>query len=585
MGGPLFRQLRALNFWIIGSYLFALSLPTYGENPRLRLQQLRLQKPTQQNRQTQQKQKRRRQRDTNAGANAESEEAKENPAKKRELADRKGQVGFQAGKGNGGGGSGVPLPFAWVGCIFVDPDYSDDEVNQMVAGMVRIATACQVSFVPEIFKIKDANYPDDPNFINTSGKISCNLQDKYKDLEKFSVMSAVKKTYKDTAAKMCYPPPPPGQSYKPTAGCAELGPPGPGVDPNDVTNWTNSNSGHGGGSAGATGARASILVSSGVVGTTASHEMFGHNVLGRPNGPEYGLGIGKFPSEPGYGSGQGPKDQFSEEGCAIFRSNAVDNSDKRFASDVNRDRYYKQSSRKEVSYGIPLFKTGKGGRYAKIPSRPIAQTVGEESRGTSGHPKTTGSQSTPQQNVNFVENNVSLATSQKEEEFISIKFGDSVASTDSLDSFDLGGSSVFSEDVAASGGSDGLQYNEEAAKATSNESTGSLSGINPERREPQNPNYNRQESEIYASSSQAGEVEFDTTNPFENGDPKKRDRERGRQSVTVTLSGADTRREPATQKSQPPQFPSVALDPLPSSGGGDAEFFSDTGKSLSIPEF
>lgn len=238
----------------------------------------------------------------------------------------------------GSGPPGQPLPKWLPTCILVDPSIPTG--NEMIKGFAKYAAACGVVLEPYPFTIR-GNYPNSPDTINNLAKTACNL-DKILGVPFASVSTVVK--YRDTAGIMC------GDTENPesVAGCAELGK-GPGGGNRSAQDQQKMQqamkaSGHFGGNVSG-GVAANIVVPQGANADVLTHENGGHNWMGEPNGPAYGLGIGE--NGGGGASGGG----FNAAGCAILAQSAYANDGSHFY-DPAREIYYVKTDDARFQYDL-----------------------------------------------------------------------------------------------------------------------------------------------------------------------------------------------------------------------------------------
>lgn len=237
----------------------------------------------------------------------------------------------------GGGSSAVALPKWLPTCILIDPSIPNG--NDIVRGLAKIAADCGVVLDPYPFTIR-SNYPNSPDAINNNAKKACDL-DRVLGVPFASVSTIVK--YRDTAGIMC------GETEDPesVAGCAELGkgPGGGGGRDRNKMQQQMQASGHFGGNVSG-GIAANIVVPQGANAEVTAHENFGHNWMGEPNGPAYGLGIGENGGGGGGGSGG-----FNAAGCAILAASAFPNDGTKFY-DPSRAIYYVKTDEERFQYDL-----------------------------------------------------------------------------------------------------------------------------------------------------------------------------------------------------------------------------------------
>jgi len=265
---------------------------------------------------------------------------------------------------SGKGGNGKP-PIIWdkfwPACILIDEAYTAAQGNAVIQNLTERANECHVNFLP--FPVTISNnintHSRKPDEINRLARTACNLTELY-GFPKVSVQTVVKNRV--SAAEMCdsykYPKDKNGKLIKipneKVAGCAELSK-NPKWTPVQFKKYQaqidQSSNDHGKLSwAKDENILASIVVEQGVEGNSAvtvpAHEMFGHNVMGQPNGKTLGMHIGKYGEKPG--DPQGPSHRFSAEGCKIFESNSLDNSVEQVAFYPGKPDYYTDKNKQRV---------------------------------------------------------------------------------------------------------------------------------------------------------------------------------------------------------------------------------------------
>lgn len=291
-----------------------------------------------------------------------------------------------------GGSSPQAFDKWWPACILIDEKFGD--ANETVKGLVEHAAACKV--VLEVYPITiKGNYPEDAKTINTNAKKACNLPDVLPDADKASVQTLGR--HMSSPGDMCGSP---GAS-----GCAEVGGGGGGGGELSKEELAQKQAGgHFGGYASGN-VLASITNAPGA--SLASHEMLGHNVISKPNGEEYGNGIGEEKKASLRGvkrrvaaAPSKPSGVFNSAGCALMRSQGLDN-DGSHTYDPDLETYYVPGDPEDLMAGRSFFGDPPS-ETVTPPSKPVRPIQQSTSKPTpilaSGHKKkglSAGGKSTP----------------------------------------------------------------------------------------------------------------------------------------------------------------------------------------------